>query len=424
MKMKEDITVSKSKKILLTVLIIIGAIALLVGILIGVCAILNASYIDEMEKYIDGYDRVIYEEQLKPTLDERGNYSFTTDEEFKVVQLTDVHIGGGFLYGDGDKRAIHAVASMIKEEKPDLVIVTGDISFAVPMAPNLDNSICHGFFKRLMENLGVYWTVTFGNHDAEKYNPYDRAAVAAMYEDESLKYCLFSSGPDDVFGECNHVITVKNSLGLVTSSFVMIDSNAYTENDIFGLGWDYDNVHDDQIEWYRENIEYYTAKNLEVYNSLPESLRPKEFDTGAVKSYMYMHIPPEEMLKTYNEELKGKPTDAGKYGFAGEGGQVVYSSDYPDNLFETVVELGSTKGIFFGHDHLNALKLERDGVLMSYGLSIDYSAYAGWAGYQRGCTVMTFGEDGMTAHEFSSYYSGKYDNLEDNVNMTLPNEYQ
>ena len=402
-------------------LLIIVAVIVVLSVAV---LIINVIHRGAMEKYIDGYGRVEYENRLVPDINEAGDYCFTTDGDFKVMQLTDIHLGGGFLFADGDRRAIHAVATMIEAEKPDLVIVTGDISFAVPWSGTLDNSIAHGYFKRLMENLGVYWTVTFGNHDSEKYNHYDRAAVADMYSDESLQYCLFSPGPDDVFGECNHVITVENSLGLVTDLLVMIDSNAYTDKDIFGLGWDYDNVHDDQIEWYRENIEYYTAKNREVYDSLDESKRPLDFDTGVPKSYMYMHIPPEEMLVAYNEAAKGDITDTEKYGIVGEGGQAVYSSAYPDKLFETVEELGSTRCIFFGHDHLNSLRLNYRGVLLAYGYSIDYSAYAGATGYQRGCTILTLSADGDYELTYSNYYSGAYDSLDDKVDMELPERYR
>ena len=403
------------------VLAIILAVILVLAIAL---IIINTIHRSAMEAYIDGFGKVTYDVQLKPDVDERGNYYFTTDDEFKVMQLTDIHLGGGFLFSDGDKRALHAVAAMIEVEKPDLVIVTGDISFAVPWSGTLNNSIAHGYFKRLMENLGVYWTVTLGNHDSEKYNYFNRAAVAQMYSDESLEYCLFSAGPQNVFGECNHVINVKNTLGLVTSSFIMIDSNAYTDKDVLGLGWDYDNVHADQIEWYRENVEYYTAKNLELYQSLDESARPKDFDTNAVRSYLYMHIPPEEMLMSYRETPREELANHETYGIVGEVDKIVYSSEYPDMLFETVVELGSTKGIFFGHDHLNSLHLTREGVLLAYGYSIDYSAYAGETGYQRGCSLLTLEQYGTAKHRYSNYYSGIYNHLDDEVDMNLPDMYR
>ncbi len=404
--------------------LVLAAIAATAAVLAVALWIINAVHRGNMEKYIDGYGKVAIEEQLAPSVDERGNYYFTTDGEFKVMQLTDVHLGGGFLFANGDKKAIRAVAAMVEAEKPDLVIVTGDISFAVPWSGTLNNALAHGYFQRLMENLGVYWTVSFGNHDAEKYNVHNRAAVAEMYENEALAHCLFSAGPAEIYGECNHIITVKNSLGLITDAFVMIDSNAYTAKDIFGLGWDYDNVHEDQIAWYRENIEYYTAKNLAAYNALDESLRPTDFELDAVRSYMYMHIPPAEMLAAYNAAAEGDISDWETYGIVGEEGRIVYCSEYPDALFETVLELGSTKGIFFGHDHLNSLHLTYQGVLLAYGYSIDYSAYAGASGYQRGCTLLSAGEGGTAALRYASYYSDAYDHLEDGTDLTRPEGYR
>ena len=214
----------KALKRLLKVLAIILAVVLVVFL---TCLIGNAISRDNIEAYIDGFEQVVYESQLVPSTDELGNYYFVTDGDFKVMQITDVHLVGGFLFAENDKKALHAVASMIEAERPDLVIVTGDISYAVPWSGTLDNSIAHGYFKRLMEKLGVYWTVTFGNHDSEAYNYHNRAAVADMYSEEALQYCLFSAGPDGVFGECNHVINVQNTQGLITSSYVMIHKESF-----------------------------------------------------------------------------------------------------------------------------------------------------------------------------------------------------
>ena len=139
---------------------------------------------------------------------------------------------------------------------------------------------------------------------------------------------------------------------------------------------------------------------------------------------MYMHIPPEEMLTAYTEAKDTVIADKDTYGIVGEGGQVVYCSAYSDSLFETVADLGSTKAIFFGHDHLNSLRITYRDVLLAYGYSIDYSAYAGETGYQRGCTLLTTSANGEWTLRYSNYYSGLYDNLDDGANMTLPAIYK
>ena len=127
--------------------------AIAIAAVVIVCTAANRINGKSIIKYIDEYGRVEYEDQLVPSVDERGNYCFVTDGDFKVMQLTDIHLGGGFLFAGGDKKAIHAVAAMVAAEKPDLVIVTGDISFAVPWSGTLNNAIAHGYFKRFKPTI-------------------------------------------------------------------------------------------------------------------------------------------------------------------------------------------------------------------------------------------------------------------------------
>ena len=399
------------KKFFITLLFIVAAIALIaLGFFIA-----NEINKVSMNEYIDSFEPVAYENQLTPEYDNYGAPYFTTDEEFKVMHLTDVHICGGVLSAEKDKMAINAVAAMITAEKPDLVVVTGDISFAIPWSGTLNNKYAHDYFARLMERLGVWWTVTLGNHDSELYNYYDRAAVAKIYEDHTLEHCLFSSGPAEIFGECNHVINVRNSQGLITKSLIMIDSNAYTSNDPIGIFWDYDNIHEDQIHWYKQTVKKYNAYNKSVYDSLPDEEKPENSEQFlTVQSMLFMHIPLKEVRDAYNEYVNNnrQNTDNVTYirGNDGETDKVVYSSDYDDNMFETITELGSTKALFYGHDHLNNFVLEYKGVTLSYGYSMDYNAYAGIdkKGYQRGCAVITCSPDTSFEITHENYYQDKY----------------
>ena len=369
-----------------------------------VLAIGNKITSDAMVAYIDSFTKIEYEDQLTPEYDENGAAYFVTDGEFKVMHLTDVHLGGSLLSIGDDKKAMNAISAMINTEKPDLVVITGDISFAVPWGGTLNNKYAHDMFIRFMENLGVYWTVTFGNHDSELYNYYDRSDVAGFYENESLKYCLFDRGPEGVFGQCNHAITVRNSDGLITESIIMIDSNSYTDDDIFGFNWVYDNIHQDQIDWYRETIEAHNAHN--------KSINPN-IDT-TVESLMFMHIPLMEVRDAHDEYLAAgeKNTENVKhlFGKIGEEAPYVYCSEIEEEMFETILELGSTKAIFYGHDHLNNTVLDYKGVALSYGYSVDYFAYLGIdkQGSQRGCTVITFSQGGATYITHENYYQDKY----------------
>ncbi len=384
----------KVLKFLLGFLVGFVAVALIACI---VLAVANRISERDMHAYIDSFSRVEYESQLKPQRDEHGNWYFTTDGDFKIMQITDAHIGGGALSRTEDKKAMNAIAAMIAYEKPDLVISTGDMSSTYPTSGSLNNRFAHEYFARLMENLGVYWTVTLGNHDSESYNAYDRAEVAAMYENDEYEYCLFSAGPKDVSGMGNHVINVKNTAGKVTQCLIMLDTHAYTEDDPLGLNWDYDYVKEDQIEWYRDMVELYCKDGNET-----------------AKSLAFFHIPLLEVRDAYWEYVNNgrQNTENVKWirGNDGEKDPVVFPSETRTELFNTMVELGSTQGFFFGHDHLNNFVLEYKGITMSYGFSIDYFAYGGIDryGYQRGCQIITVHPDGSFDYSHENYYQDKY----------------
>ena len=409
------------------ILKILGTTLLVIVLILGGLAALNKLNEKQMLEYADSFPAVEYESRLTPEYDGNGTAFFTTDEEFKVLHLTDIHIGGSIFSIQKDKSAMNAVAAMIDAEKPDIVVITGDISFAVPWGGTINNYYAHSYFIRFMENLGVYWTVAFGNHDSELYNYLDRSAVADMYESEDLKYCLFDRGPEDIFGECNHVVNVRNSKGLVTKSLIMIDSNAYTDDDPLGTDWIYDSIHQDQIDWYKSTIANLNAYNADIISRMDESEKPENIESfTTVQSLLFLHIPPIEVRDAYNEYLEAgeRDTDDIKYleGEIGEKAPYVYSSDIEDEMFETMLELNSTKAIFYGHDHLNYAVMNYKGIILSYGYSVDYFAY--WqihkSGAQRGCTVINCSPDTSFEIIHENYYQDKYTPLYEKevLNMT------
>lgn len=401
-------------KVLIGLLIFV----LIIGALCGTCYLLNERNYNDMIEYIDTF-KVEPTNQLEPQRDEHGNWYFETDEDLTVLHLTDIHITGGFANKKQDKMAINAVAAMVREEEPDLVIITGDISFAIPNTGTINNRYAHQMFIRLMENLGVYWTVTFGNHDDESFNYHRRQAVADMYADEKLERCLFMQSPNGVSGMGNHVINIKNSNGEVTKSLIMIDSRSYIHTGLIGgtidaLLWNYDCVNQDQTDWYESVINLYN----------PQS------------SLMFFHIPLIEVKNAYYEYIANgrQNTENVKWhgGVDGEDhtDEVVFSSQLENQpLFDKVLELGNTKAMFFGHDHLNNFVMDYKGVIFSYGYSIDYSAYSGDLenlGLQRGCTVLTLSPDGEfnasdIVHE--NYYQDKYQPLYEKESIEMKGLY-
>lgn len=356
--------------------------------------------------YARSFDKVVYENQLVPELDEKGDWVFKTDRDLKIVQLTDIHIGGGSMSKDKDRKAMNAVAALLTYEKPDLVVLTGDMVYPVPFqAGTFNNTISTEMLIELMETLGVYYAPVFGNHDSEAYSTQSREEIADLWGAEDLEYSLFQKGPADVDGFGNYIIKVENSEGITKNAFFLLDSHDYTDGDILGIFWKYDNIHENQIEWYKNNVLAIDAEN--------KAINP---DEPMFSSLAFFHIPLEEYRIAWEEYAANgyKDTENVKLidGYYHEGDEAVCCGVYPDNFFETILELGSTKGTFAGHDHINNAIVEYKGVQLVYGMSIDYLAYVdpatGSMGPQRGCTVINLTQDGDLSVSLENYYQDKY----------------
>lgn len=395
-------TKGKCKKTKKKLLIFISVIIVLGIVIAG----LNLLSVQNLLKKGSSYNNVEIENQLVPEKDENGNWYFTTDEDFKIMHITDIHIGGGFMTKGVDEKAFNAIATMVTKEKPDLVIATGDIVFPVPYrAGTFNNYSGAKAFGNLMESLGVYWDVTFGNHDSECYSYFDREAVAEIYSSEEFEHCLFQAGPEDVDGYGNHTIEIKNSKGLITQAIILIDSQAYINDSLINtIKGAYDNIHSNQVEWYESEIKRLNAENKEISKK-----------AAPVKSLAFFHIPLVEMNDAWTEFLENgyKDTNNFKYieGIIAEQGRQVCCGYGEDDLFEKMLELGSTKAMFNGHDHVNNTTFEYKGIQFSYGYSIDYFAYSGIdeLGSQRGCTMVTCKPDTTFTIDKYNYYSDRYD---------------
>lgn len=403
------------------------------------------------------FSKVEYDSQLVPVKDaQTGYYTFYTDEDFKVVQLTDIHIGGGFMSYKKDGWAINAVANMITAEKPDLVIATGDIAYPVPFqAGTFDNKTGLKTFATVMESLGVYWTFCFGNHDTEAYSYYSSEKITKWIGEQDYQYCLYEPGENagKAMGWGNQVINVENSKGLISRSFILMDSHSYIQGDIFGIQWWYDNIHTEQTLWYSDVINDLNIANGEAWSALSgEQITELSTDVGlspeetqeryrVVDSIMFYHIPITEFNHAYKLYKANGYTNVDngekkvtwhstKTGFGeniGENeadnpekpwnyGAPLFIAVNDDNMYETICSVKSTQAMFFGHDHTNNFAMdfydyESDySVTFAYGMSIDYLAYDGISkqGYQRGCTVIETDSAGEFDFWYENYYQDKY----------------
>lgn len=423
----------KKKKMNLGLKIVIGIVVVIVA-LIAALAIANCICTAIDMKLVNSLEPVYYENQLKPEIDEQtGFYTFTTDREFKVMQLSDIHIGSAILTMPNDRQAIKAVETMIRVEKPDLVIITGDAIFPVPQSGTLNNATELKVFTTMMNKLGVYWAFTFGNHEYQGPSYLNEAQLAERIEGCS-EYCLFQRGAESLSGEGNYAINVKNSDGVITRSYIMLDSHSYREDDFWGLGEQYDNIHQDQIDWYINTVNNLTELNKQAILETESRAKRSEYSEkfGIVKSFLFFHIPLEEYKTAWDNYKNNGYKDTADtkyiYGYMGENKPpYIFGGVGEDNLFESAVELGSTEGIFCGHDHTNTFSFIYKGVRLTYGGSIDSLVYKDirHLGSQRGCTMISSAPDGTFEITPENYYQKKYDyEGKESVTMQHLNEQQ
>lgn len=415
---KENRKTVNKKKVLMVLSIIFAVICSFLLINMIVNLVVNS----KTTEYAASFEKVQKEDVIVPEKDENGNWTFTTDRELKVMQLTDIHIGGGWLSLKQDKMALNAVASMITAEKPDLVIITGDLVYPVPYESLSVNNLAPAkILTTLMESLGVYWIPTFGNHDTEFYSTHTREDVSEFYSSEDLKYCLFQAGDENIDGYGNSVINVKNTQGIITQSIFTLDSHAYTGKGLISIiKMDYDHIKQNQVDWYKTTLENNCKYNVDLINSLDVENKSELLDKYSnINSLLFFHIPLQEYADAWFEYVDNGYQDTEDvkllYGTAGEEDDVVFCGVEPDNLFETMLELDGKKAIFCGHDHVNNFSINYKGILLNYGLSIDYIAYKDIdkMGSQRGCTIITIKPDGDFDIVRENYYQDKYPTLGD-----------
>lgn len=260
------------------------------------------------------------------------------DTVYSVLQITDVHILND---EKKDEKAFRDITKMMDAAKPDLIVITGDIT------SEADNLTAIKTFGAFMEKLEIPWAFVYGNHDAE--GDADKDAIDEYLL--SLEYCVYERGDPAITGHGNYYRNVTDASGKPIMTLFMMDSNMYDE-----ANGGYDHFHEDQIEWYKNTVQ-----------SIAEETNGDA--SKVVPSLAFFHIPMQEFKTAYDAAKK----DGGKlFGYR-------FEDECPpiqdDQMFETMVELGSTKGVFVGHDHMNNYEVAYSGIRLCYGLSCDHNIY-------------------------------------------------
>lgn len=243
---------------------------------------------------------------------------------FKIVQITDLHYKLGVK---ASEQGLACVREMVQTEKPDLVVVTGDIIYSAPADSTLSVVL------KTFAQLGVPFCMTFGNHDYDFKTP----AVALYNQMQKTPNCVM---PVLQGKNTDYSLPILSSNGKRTAA-VLYCIDTHNKPAIGGIGG-YQWISHNQITWYRQRSMVYKQKN----------------GGKPVPSLAFLHIP----LSEFNYATAN--TQCPMYGSRLE---KAYSPSLNSGMFASIKEMGDIMGVFCGHDHDNDYAVSYFNVLLAHG---------------------------------------------------------
>ncbi len=296
------------------------------------------------------------------------------DNKFRILMIADTQ----------ESRKVSAdtlalINASLDEAKPDMVVFSGDQIWGKRNFKGDKNEV-----ERVLRELtqpvsdrNIPFAVCFGNHDRQ---------VGLTNEEQFEIYkkfpCFIGETTPEIDGVGNFCYEIKD--GDETKFLLyLIDSHS-------SLKIGYDNVHENQIEWYRK-----TRDSFEEKNGAP------------VASVVIQHIPVCEVFelltqvrRTKRGAVRGFRTHDGEYFIlnkdrVNEGGFMKESpADPQENSgeFSAFCEKGEVKGLYFGHDHNNSFNGDINGIDVGYTQGAGFNVYG--PGKDRGTRVIDLFTDG------------------------------
>ncbi|MGG3664565.1 metallophosphoesterase family protein [Bacillus gobiensis] len=287
---------------------------------------------------------------------------FNRNGKFKVVQFNDSQDDELT-----DRRTIELMEKVLDSEKPDFVVLNGDIieagcDSATEMKQAMNNVV------QPMEKRKIKWAVTFGNHDEDSTpkSGLDEEDMLKVYR--SYKYNMNKPGEKNLTGTGNMNLLIKNSKGnRAAFNLWLMDSGRYAPKTIAGQDfngypkWDW--LRFNQVKWY-----YETSQKLE------RQWKHK------VPSLVFIHIPLWEHRYMWfagvDERTEENHANAvKKHNIVGERNEDECPGPINSGMFSAMLERGDVKGVFCGHDHINTYAGNYYGIMLGYAGSVGFGTY-------------------------------------------------
>ncbi|KAL6705900.1 hypothetical protein ACN47E_006360 [Coniothyrium glycines] len=289
------------------------------------------------------------------------------DGKFKIVQISDLHLSTGVGvcrdaeprdanggHCEADPRTMLFVERVLDEEKPDLVVLSGD-QVNGDTAPDVQSAM----FK-IIEPLvkrKIPYAAIFGNHDDE--GTLSRHGQMDLYE--SLPYSVSEAGPNTIEGVGNYFVEVQShSTKHSALTLYFLDTHSYSPDEAHYRGYDWIKLN--QIDWFKaaseglkEAHKHYSHHHLNM---------------------AFIHIPLPEYGNPDNERV-------------GNWTEPITAPAFNTHFKEALVEY-DVKAVSCGHDHVNdycslakAEGSDEPQLWMCYAGGSGFGGYGGYNHYHR-----------------------------------------
>lgn len=308
--------------------------------------------------------------------------------EFRLLNLTDpqLKIEEWDKNNQTGKIFKKTVETLIERVSPDLITLSGDLSYAGDFMSYKKFADYFDFFK-------IPWTCCFGNHDNQEGDEPVQKVV-----DEYLKHEFFVFEKcDSSLGNSNCVILIEQN-GKNAEGVILMDTHdrVYYKEDDCGKNQAWGKLTPQQLDWYNDRVlelkeigcndttlithipinAYLTAAKAAFKNPCPDkSIKLKDSYSNSIWNAGY-----EDSYGVLHEPISAYPEDEG--------------------AFDLICKLGSTKNIICGHNHVNNWVVKYNGVRFIFGTKTGSGSY--WEPEINGGTVITVNETGVVAvkHEY------------------------
>lgn len=278
------------------------------------------------------------------------------------------------------------VATLIERLSPDLITISGDLSYA-------DDFASYKNFADYFDSFKIPWTCCFGNHDNQ-----DGQEPMQRVIDEYMKheYFVFEKC-DSALGMTNFAILVEKE-GKNAEGIILMDTHdrVYYEKNDCGINQAWGKLTPEQLSWYKDRIQ--ELKLLGCEDSTLITHIPINAYLSAAKAAFKNPVPDKsiKLEDTYSSDIWNEGYED-SYGVLHEP-----ISAYPEDegAFDLICELGSTKNIICGHNHVNNWVVIYNGVRFIFGTKTGSGSY--WEPEINGGTIIDINKNGVTnvKHEY------------------------